>query len=90
MERMDLCGNVRRLGPYFESQLQTLSAYEIVGDVRGSHYMMCIELVRDKAGRTPFPEEADVSKRVYLHCKQRGLMIRPIGSLCVFSPPLYV
>jgi len=88
MERMDLCGNVRRLGPYFESQLQTLSAYEIVGDVRGSHYMMCIELVRDKAGRTPFPEEADVSKRVYLHCKQRGLMIRPIGSLCVFSPPL--
>jgi adenosylmethionine-8-amino-7-oxononanoate aminotransferase len=25
---------------------------------------------------------------MYRHCKQRGLMMRPIGSLCVFSPPL--
>ncbi|MCC5927287.1 MAG: aminotransferase [Bacteroidetes bacterium] len=88
MERMDLCGNVLRLGPYFEAQLQALSEYEIVGEVRGSHFMMCLELVRDKATKAIFGEDVDVTKRVYRHCKKRGLMMRPIGSLCVFSPPL--
>lgn len=88
MERMNLCGNVRHLGPYFEEQLHALADYEIVGEVRGSHYMMCLELVRDKSTKTPFPEHVDVTKRVYRHCKNRGLMMRPIGSLCVFSPPL--
>jgi putrescine---pyruvate transaminase len=88
MERMNLCARVRELGPYFEQQLHTLQDYEIVGEVRGSHFMMCLELVRDKQSREPFPEEVEVTKRMYRHCKQRGLMMRPIGSLCVFSPPL--
>lgn len=88
MERLDLCGNVRRLGPYFEEQMHTLADYEIVGEVRGSQYMMCIELVRNKLTREGFSEEIDVTKRVYRHSKQRGLMMRPIGPLCVFSPPL--
>jgi putrescine---pyruvate transaminase len=88
MERMDLCGHVRALGPYFEQQLHSMSDYEIVGEVRGSHFMMCLELVRDKQTRESFPEDVDVTKRVYKHCKNRGLLMRPIGSLCVFSPPL--
>ena len=72
----------------FEKQLQTLSDLEIVGEVRGSHYMLAIEYVADKKLKTPFADEIAIGKRVYYHCKQRGLILRPIGPLNVLSPPL--
>lgn len=88
MEAMDLCGHVRKWGSYFQQQLETLRKFDIVGDVRGSHFMMCLELVKDKQTREIFPLEDDISKQIYLECKKRGLMMRPISPLCVFSPPL--
>lgn len=88
LERDGFCEHVRKWGPYFEEQLKTLADYEIVGDVRGSHYMMCLELVKDKKTKESFDYSVDISKKVYSHCKKRGLMMRPITPLCVFSPPL--
>lgn len=88
LERDGFCEHVKKWGPYFEEQLKSLADYEIVGDVRGSHYMMCLELVQDKPTKTMFDFDLNISKRVYQHCKKRGLMMRPITPLCVFSPPL--
>lgn len=88
LEREDYCGHVQRWGPYFEQQLGALIDSPIVGEVRGSHYMLALELVKDKTHKTGFAPEAEVAHRVYRHCKSRGLMMRPIGPLCVFSPPL--
>jgi putrescine---pyruvate transaminase len=88
LERDNYCGHVSTTGPYFEAQLKTLEQYAIVGEVRGSHYMLCLELVADKATKTSFPDEVAIAKRIYYHCKQRGLIVRPIGPLIVISPPL--
>jgi len=88
MEREDLCGNVRRLGSYFKTSLGLLAESPIVGEVRGSHYMLCIEYVADKAAKTPFDDAVAIGKRVGAHCKRRGLIVRPIGSFNVLSPPL--
>ncbi len=88
LERDGFCEHVQKWGPYFEEQMKTLLDYEIVGEVRGSHYMMCLELVRDKKTKESFHFDLNVSKKVYAHCKKRGLMMRPITPLCVFSPPL--
>lgn len=88
LERDGFCEHVQKWGPYFEEQMKTLLDYEIVGEVRGSHYMMCLELVRDKKTKESFHFDLNVSKKVYTHCKKRGLMMRPITPLCVFSPPL--
>lgn len=88
LERDGFCEHVQKWGPYFEEQMKTLLDYEIVGEVRGSHYMMCLELVRDKKTKESFHFNLNVSKKVYTHCKKRGLMMRPITPLCVFSPPL--
>lgn len=88
MEREDLCARVRETGPYFLERLQTLGRFPIVGDVRGSHFMLCVELVRDRAAKEPFPEEVAIGRRVDLHTQARGLIVRPIGNLCVLSPAL--
>jgi len=60
----------------------------IVGDVRGSHFMMCVEFVSDKESKTHFPEEVYIGKRISNHADELGLMVRPIGHLNVMSPPL--
>ena len=88
MEREDLCGHVRRVGPYFSERLVTLSDLGIVGDVRGSHFMQCVENVADKETRQLFDPSVHVGDRVANACEKRGLIVRPIAHLNVLSPPL--
>ncbi len=88
IEEENFCDHVRQLGPYFEEKLKTLEDLPIVGEVRGSHYMLCIEFVTDKHTKKPFADEVAIAKRIYYHCKSKGLIIRPIGSINVLSPPL--
>ena len=88
MEREDLCGHVRAVGPYFEERLKVLGKQPIVGDVRGSHFMLCVEAVQDRASREPFPASADVGNRIAAHAQARGVLVRPIGNYCVLSPAL--
>jgi adenosylmethionine-8-amino-7-oxononanoate aminotransferase len=90
LEREDICGHVREWGPYFRDQLGTLADLDLVGDVRGSHFMVCVECVADKQAKTPCPSDWAVAKRVFERCRERGLMIRPLGNWIVLSPPLTI
>jgi adenosylmethionine-8-amino-7-oxononanoate aminotransferase len=88
MESRDICGHIRELGPYFEKRLQSLRELPLVGDVRGSHFMMCTEYVANKNTREVLPDGVNVGKRISDHCEKHGLLIRPLGHLNIMSPPL--
>ena len=88
LERERICERVGILGPLFLERLQTLQQHPIVGDVRGSHFMLCLELVQDRRTKTPFPAEVDIGRRIARHAQDRGLIVRPIGNLSVLSPAL--
>ena len=88
IEREDICGHVREVGPYLEQQLATLLDLPIVGDVRGKNFMMCIENVADKETKELLPAEVRIGNRIADHCQKRGLIVRPIAHLNVLSPPL--
>ena len=88
IERDDICGHVRDIGPYLEQQLATLRELPIVGDVRGKCFMMCVENVADQETKELFPDDVHIGNRIADHCQNRGLIIRPIAHLNVMSPPL--
>ncbi len=88
MEREDICGHVRRTGPYFERRLAELADLPTVGEVRGSHYMLCIENVADKKTKALLPPEVDVGHRIADACERRGVLVRPVGPYNILSPPL--
>ena len=88
IEREDLCGHVREVGPYLEAKLEGLRDLPIVGDVRGSHFMMCIENVADQETKELLPDEALVGNRIADACQKRGVLVRPIAHLNILSPPL--
>ena len=88
IERDRICEHVQEVGPYFEKRLAKLDSLPLVGDVRGSHFMLCVENVANKETKELLPEEVDIGKRIADHCEKRGLIVRPIGHLNVISPPL--
>jgi putrescine aminotransferase len=88
MERDNICGHVREVGPYFEQQLATLKDLPIVGDVRGKNFMMCVENVANKETKEVFAPEINIGGRIAKHAQSRGVIVRPIGHLNVMSPPL--
>ena len=90
IERENLLEHVRRIGPYFMEQLATLGDLPMVGDVRGSHLMACVEFVADSADGRPYANELGVGKWVSNEADKRGLIVRPIESLNVMSPPLVI
>ena len=88
MENADLCGHVRKFGPLFESTLKSLEDLDMVGEVRGSQFMMGLEFVKDKASKETYEVEVDVGGRVAAHAQSRGLIVRPLGNMAILSPPL--
>jgi adenosylmethionine---8-amino-7-oxononanoate aminotransferase len=70
------------------SRLPGLADLACVGDVRGRGFMCGIELVRDKATRAPLPTDLLAGYRVTDAARRRGLLIRPIGNVVIFMPPL--
>jgi adenosylmethionine-8-amino-7-oxononanoate aminotransferase len=82
--------HVRNIGPYFMEQLEMLRELPMVGDVRGSHLMVCIEFVRDTETGEAYPYEVDIGKRVSNECDALGLIVRPVENLNIMSPPLII
>lgn len=79
---------VRVTGPRFEAGLKALADLEIVGEVRGSHFMIGIEFVKDKARKTSFAPEVAIGERVAKAAQKRGLIARPLGNSLILSPTL--
>ena len=88
MERENLCDHVKDVGAYFEEQIRGLGELEIVGDVRGRKFMMCLENVANKETKELIDPAAKVGNRIAAHCQARGLIVRPIAHMNVLSPPL--
>ena len=59
-----------------------------VGDVRGRGLMFGVEIVGDKAERTPAPERAE---RIYYRCLEQGLSFKiSAGNVLTLSPPMII
>ena len=89
MQREDICGHVREVGPYFVARLRELRSSPIVAAVRGDHLMACIEChVPGESG--PTASNQALARRVDFYCENAGLLVRPYENLCILSPPLII
>ena len=88
MEQEKLPEQVRVTGKIFEQALRSLADLDLVGEVRGSHFMIGIEFVKDKATKKPFTPEDQVGMKIANAAQKRGLIARPLGNILIMSPPL--
>ncbi len=88
LERDEIPQRVQHTGKVFENALRGLERSSIVGEVRGSHFMMGIEFVKDKDSRAGFADDINVGLLVAQAAQQRGLIARPLGNILILSPTL--
>ena len=82
--------NVRTTGKIFENALRGLTDLDVVGEVRGSHFMMGIEFVKDKATKEAYSDEINVGLLIAQEAQKRGLIARPLGSILILPPILFM
>ncbi|EAV41858.1 hypothetical protein SIAM614_31336 [Roseibium aggregatum IAM 12614] len=88
MEKEQIPEKARVTGKLFENTLRGLADLDIVGEVRGSHFMMGVEFVRDKETRESFAPEDAIGLKLARAAQKRGLIARPLGNILILSPTL--
>ena len=93
LDRENLLDHVRDVSPHFQERLQALGEkYSIIGDARGMGLLGCLE----GAAAPGMPEKKrlaidyEFGHRMDVATEKRGLLVRPLINMCVFSPPLVI
>lgn len=61
-----------------------------VGEIRNIGLINAIELVTDKESKTGFDEDLRMGYQVYKVALKKGLLLRPLGNVLYFNPPLVI
>lgn len=89
-EKEDVLSRIQSKILLLERLLSPLKNHPHVGEVRQKGMIAGIELVKDKAKKTPYPLEHKVGIRVCMEARKMGLMLRPIGNVIILMPPLSI
>jgi taurine--2-oxoglutarate transaminase len=93
-EQLGLIPHARHMGEVLFARLHELAErHPCVGDVRGKGLLACLELVRDRASKTPLvPPNTDSPLPMQIRRKawDEGIHVMARGSLILLSPPLIV
>jgi len=89
-EERDIVGHVRAVSPRFLRRLLALDAHPLVAGARGVGLIGAIELVRDKATRTPFDAASGVAARLADAVLEEGLITRALRDTMALCPPLII
>lgn len=83
--------NVIEANKALAARMATATAHLVehphVAEVRQTGMALAIEMVADKARKTPYPWQERRGLKVYEHALQRGALLRPLGSVVYFLPP---
>ncbi|AFN76421.1 adenosylmethionine--8-amino-7-oxononanoate transaminase [Stutzerimonas stutzeri DSM 10701] len=83
--------NVIEANKALAARMATTTAHLVdhphVAEVRQTGMALAIEMVADKARKTPYPWQERRGLKVYQHALQRGALLRPLGSVVYFLPP---
>jgi adenosylmethionine-8-amino-7-oxononanoate aminotransferase len=69
---------------------ETIEPLPHVGEVRQLGFMVGIELVEDRASRTPYPIDRRMGAKVCQDVRHRGVILRPLGDVVILMPPLAI
>ncbi len=87
----DLPANAAKQGAYLLKSLQSLvGRFEAIGEIRGKGLMLAIDLVNDRQSREPISPTSGYAYAVAEATRQHGVIVRPVGTKIILSPPLVI
>lgn len=74
----------------FKHCLEKFKSLKQVGDVRQTGMVAAVELVKNKATKEPYHFSERIGHKVFLEGLKLGAILRPIGNIIYFIPPLII
>ena len=70
--------------------IDTFGAHPNVGEIRHIGLIHAVELVADRMEKRPFDSKRRLGYAIYRRALQHGLLLRPLGDVLYFNPPLNI
>lgn len=90
LEREQTLEKNRQLARELAAAAAPLADHPHVAEVRQKGMILAIELVRDKATRTPYPWQERRGLRAGRRALSLGVLLRPLGDVLYFMPPYVI
>ncbi|NRA06088.1 MAG: adenosylmethionine--8-amino-7-oxononanoate transaminase [Nitrosopumilus sp.] len=89
-QKNHLIKKIQKTSKIFEKFYQEISEIDIVGDIRHKGMLMGIELVKNKARKTPINPKKSINKIFFEEGKRNGIYLRTLGNIVMLVPPLAI
>lgn len=89
-QERNILDQVRSVSPRFLERLHALDAHPLITGSRGVGLIGAIEIVRDKASKTPFDATSGVQARLSDAVLEEGLITRALRDTMALCPPLII
>ena len=87
----DLPANAAKQGAYLLEALKPFAErFAAVGEVRGKGLMLALDLVANKDTREPIDPLSGYANAVAEVARENGVLVRPVGTKIILSPPLVI
>lgn len=84
---------IESLQPKIKKLKDCLEKFQVlrhVGDIRHIGMIGAIEIVKDKTSKEPYLYTDRIGHKVFLEAMKNGALLRPIGNIIYFMPPLII
>jgi len=86
----DVIQGNRRLAGHMAAAMAPLADHPHVGEIRQTGMILALDMVKDRASRTPYPFEERRGLRVYQHALKNEALLRPLGNVVYLMPPYVI
>lgn len=86
----DVLNRNKQLAEHMGRAAAGFADHSHVAEVRQAGMILAIELVKDKARRTPYSWQERRGLEVYRHALEHGALLRPLGDVIYFMPPYVI
>ena len=89
-QKTELIYKVNKSAKHLQKRLEEFQEIDIVGDIRHKGMLAGIELVSDKAKKTPISFAKSINKIVFDEAKKHKIYLRTLGNIVMIIPPLAI
>jgi 4-aminobutyrate--pyruvate transaminase len=89
-EDRNIIGHVQEVSTRFLERLHALAERPYIGEARGVGLIGAVELVTDKASRTPFAPALGIGPGIQAKAMENGVIVRALRDVIAFCPPLII
>jgi adenosylmethionine-8-amino-7-oxononanoate aminotransferase len=87
-ETTNLIEAVAHKAEYIAKRLEVFHEFKHVGDIRQRGFMIGLELVQNKETKEGYSWREQMGVKVCRRARDLGMILRPLGNVVVFMPPL--